>query len=105
MSCTYTTIVVQKIEIIDNQRDDNAAVNLARYEETASVVGPVGAAVKRGADRKTRPGRAGGCEAWKGRSRKAAEQPRDGVQVALSLKITHLQRFPRRCGACAIGGA
>ena len=65
-----------------HQRDDNAAVNLARYEETVSVVGPVGAAVKRGADRKTRPGRAGGCEAQKGRSRKAAEQPRDGVQVA-----------------------
>ncbi|MDT5078816.1 MAG: putative transposase [Mycobacterium sp.] len=65
-----------------HQRDDNAAVNLARYEETSSVVGPVGAAVKRGADRKTRPGRAGGCEARKGRSRKAAEQPRDGVHVA-----------------------
>lgn len=37
-----------------HQRDDCAAVNLARYEETPSVVGPVGAAVKRGADRKTR---------------------------------------------------
>ena len=49
---------------------------------TASVVGPVGAAVKRGADRKTGPGPAGGREARKGRSRKAAEQPRDGVQVA-----------------------
>ncbi len=34
-----------------NQRDDNAAINLARY----SPVGPVGASVKRGADRKTRP--------------------------------------------------
>jgi putative transposase len=65
-----------------HQRDDNAAVNLARYEDTVSVVGPVGAAVKRGADRKTRPGRAGGREARKGRSRKAAEQPRDGVRVA-----------------------
>jgi putative transposase len=65
-----------------HQRDDCAAINLARYEETVSVVGPVGAAVKRGADRKTRPGRAGGCEARKGRSRTAAEQPRDGVQVA-----------------------
>lgn len=64
-----------------HQRDDCAAINLARYEETPSVVGPVGAAVKRGADRKTRPGRAGGLEARKGRSRKAAEQPRDGVQV------------------------
>jgi putative transposase len=65
-----------------HQRDDNAAVNLARYEDTLSVVGPVGAAVKRGANRKTRPSRAGGREARKGRSRKAAEQPRDGVQVA-----------------------
>lgn len=65
-----------------HQRDDNAAINLARYEDTVSVVGPVGAAVKRGADRKTRPTRAGGREARKGRSRRAAEQPRDGVQVA-----------------------
>ncbi|WP_084260181.1 IS607 family element RNA-guided endonuclease TnpB, partial [Mycobacterium avium] len=65
-----------------HQRDDNAAINLARYEETISVVGPVGAAVKRGADRKTGPRPAGGCEARKGRSRTAAEQPRDGVQVA-----------------------
>jgi len=64
------------------QRDDNAAINLARYGETSGVVGPVGAAVKRGADPKTRPGRAGGCEARKGRSHPAAEQPRDGVQVA-----------------------
>ena len=65
-----------------HQRDDNAAVNLARYEEPSSVVGLVGAAVKRGADRKTGPRPAGGREARKGRSRKAAEQPRDGVQVA-----------------------
>jgi putative transposase len=65
-----------------HQRDDCAAINLARYEDTASVVGPVGAAVKRGADRKTRLSRAGGCEARKGRSHRAAEQPRDGVQVA-----------------------
>jgi putative transposase len=67
---------------VSHQRDDNAAVNLARYEEPVSVVGPVGAAVKRGADRKTGPGPAGGREARKGGSRKAAEQPRDGVQVA-----------------------
>jgi putative transposase len=65
-----------------HQRDDCAAANLARYQETPSAVGPVGAAVKRGADRKTRPSRAGGCEARKGRSPTAAEQPRDGVQVA-----------------------
>ncbi len=67
---------------VTHQRDDNAAVNLARYEETSSVVGLVGAAVKRGADHKTGPRPAGGREARKGRSRKAAEQPRDGVQVA-----------------------
>lgn len=65
-----------------HQRDDCAAINLARYEEVSSVVGPVGAAVKRGADRKTGPRPAGGREARKGRSRKAAEQPRDGVRVA-----------------------
>lgn len=65
-----------------HQRDDNASVNLARYEEPVSVVGPVGAAVKRGADRKTRPGRAGGREARKGTGHSAGEQPRDGVRVA-----------------------
>ena len=64
------------------QRDDCAAINLARYEDTSSVVGPVGAAVKRGADHKTRPSRAGGREARTRRSHPAAEQPRDGVQVA-----------------------
>ena len=68
-----------------HQRDDNAAINLARYEEPItgdSVVGPVGAAVKRGADRKTRTGRAGGREARKGTGLQAGEQPRDGVRVA-----------------------
>ena len=65
-----------------HQRDDNAAINLARWEEPATAVGPVGAAVKRGADRKTGPRPADGREARKGRSRKAAEQPRDGVRVA-----------------------
>jgi putative transposase len=49
-----------------HQRDDNAALNLARYEETVSVVGLVGAAVKRRADRKTGPRPAGGREARKG---------------------------------------
>jgi putative transposase len=68
-----------------HQRDDNAAINLARYEATAAVlaagsaVGPVGAAVKRGADPKTGPRPAGGREARKGSRRKSAEQPRDGV--------------------------
>jgi Putative transposase DNA-binding domain len=40
---------------ITHQRDDNAAINLARWEDAATAVGPVGAAVKRGADRKTGP--------------------------------------------------
>lgn len=67
-----------------HQRDDNAAINLARYEASTagvSVVSPVGAAVKRGADRKTGPRPAGGREARKESSRKTAEQPRDGVPV------------------------
>jgi putative transposase len=65
-----------------HQRDDNAAVNLARYEPPCagdSAVGLVRAAVKRRADRKAGPRPAGGDEARKGRSRTAAEQPRDGV--------------------------
>jgi putative transposase len=66
---------------VTHQRDDNAAINLARYEEPVSVVGP-GAAVKRGADRKTGPRPAGGREARKGTSQPAGEQPRDGVRVA-----------------------
>ncbi|ORA33925.1 IS607 family element RNA-guided endonuclease TnpB [Mycobacterium aquaticum] len=64
-----------------HQRDDNAAVNLARYEEPVSVVGPVRAAVKRGADRKTGPRPAGGDEARKGTGHPAGKQPRDGVRV------------------------
>ena len=67
-----------------HQRDDNAAVNLARYEPPVtgdSAVGPVGAAVKRGADRKTGPRPAGGREARKGASAMAGKQPRDGVPV------------------------
>jgi len=70
---------------VTHQRDDNAAINLARYEAAspagASVVGPVGAAVKRGADRKTGPRPAGGVEARKGSHHQVAEQPRDGVPV------------------------
>jgi putative transposase len=65
-----------------HQRDDNAAVNLARYEAPQpgnTALGPVRATVKRGADRKTRPSRAGGDEARKGPSRQAGKQPRDGV--------------------------
>jgi putative transposase len=65
-----------------HQRDDNAAINLARYEPPVtgeSAVGPVRAAVKRRAGRKTGPRPAGGDEARKGTSRQAGEQPRDGV--------------------------
>ena len=66
-----------------HQRDDNAAINLARYEPPPttgdSALGPVRAAVKRGADRKTRSRRAGGEETRKGPSRQAGKQPRDGV--------------------------
>jgi putative transposase len=72
---------------IRHQRDDNAAVNLARYEPRPgdSALGPVGATVKRGADRKTRPSRAGGDETRKGTSRQAGKQPRDGVLMGDSL--------------------
>jgi putative transposase len=65
-----------------HQRDDNAAINLARYEKPDpgdSVLGPVRATVKRRADRKTRPVRAGGDETQKRSSRQAGKQPRDGV--------------------------
>ncbi|MBO0831920.1 MAG: IS607 family element transposase accessory protein TnpB [Actinobacteria bacterium] len=74
-----------------HQRDDNAAINLARYQEPAAglagigTLGPVGAAVKRGADRNTRPRRAGGDETRKRTSRSAGEQPRDGVLMRSSL--------------------
>lgn len=64
----------------EHHRDDNAAINLARWQDNTSVVGPVGAAVKRGADRKTGPRPAGGDEARKGPSPTAGKQPRDGVQ-------------------------
>jgi putative transposase len=70
-----------------HQRDDNAAINLARYEPPLtgdSALGPVRAAVKRRADRKTRPRRAGGDETRKGPSRQAGKQPRDGVPVSES---------------------
>jgi putative transposase len=67
---------------LPHQRDDNAAVNLARWEEPDIAVGPVRAAVKRRADRKTGPRPAGGDEARKGTGHPAGEQPRDGVRVA-----------------------
>ena len=66
-----------------HQRDDNAAINLARYEPPTtgdSALGPVRAAVKRGADRKTRPRRAGGDEARKGPSHRLRNNPETGCQ-------------------------
>jgi putative transposase len=65
-----------------HQRDDTPR-STSRYEDASlpgdAAVGPVGAAVKRGADRKTGPGPAGGREARKGPSRQAGKHPRDGV--------------------------
>lgn len=66
---------------VRHQRDDNAAINLARYEHENSGVGPVRAADKRGAARKTGPRPADGHDTWKQRSHTTAEQPRDGVPV------------------------
>jgi putative transposase len=71
-----------------HQRDDNAAINLARYEPLTtgdSALGPVRATVKRGANRKTRLARAGGAETRKGPSQQAGKQPRDGVLAGDSL--------------------
>lgn len=66
-----------------HQRDDNAAINLARYAQAspagATVVGPVGVAVKLEPTVKTGPRPAGSREARKGSHSKVAEQPRDGV--------------------------
>jgi putative transposase len=70
---------------VAHDRDDNAAVNLARYEAPTtgdSAVGPVRAAVKRRADPKTKPRLAGGDETRKGERHPTLEQPRDGVRVA-----------------------
>ena len=61
------------------QRRDQPRTLRGHRIASDSAVGPVGVAVKRGADRKTGLGRAGGREARKGRSHQAAEQPRDGV--------------------------
>ena len=58
-----------------HRRDDNAAINLARYPGETAALGSVGAPVKRRADRKTRPRRAGGAEARKN----PPVQPREGV--------------------------
>ena len=71
-----------------HQRDDNAAINLARYEPLTtddSALGPVRATVKRGANRKTQLARAGGAETRKGPGRQARKQPRDGVLAGDSL--------------------
>jgi putative transposase len=64
-----------------HQRDDNAAINLARWQPVSGV-GPVGAADKRRTDHKTGPRPAGGNEARKRERHPTLEQPRDGVRVA-----------------------
>ncbi|TXI53780.1 MAG: transposase [Mycolicibacterium mageritense] len=66
--------------LTSHQRDECAAINLARYEDRPSVVGPVGAAVKRRADRKTEPGSAGGDEARKGTGQRPATNPETGCE-------------------------
>lgn len=66
---------------VTHQRDDNAAINLARYEQTHSVVGPVGAAVKRGANRKTWSSWAGGSEARKGTGHRPGNNPETGCDT------------------------
>ena len=58
-SATWTCVVCGN----RHDRDDNAAINLARYSE--GDVGAVGAPDKRGAERETRVVRAAGCEATK----------------------------------------
>ncbi len=72
---------------IGHQRDDNAAINLARYEEPRpgdSALGPVGATVKRGADRKTQPSRAGGNETRRDPADRLGNNPETGCQ-----RVTH----------------
>ena len=62
----------------DHQRDDNAAINLARYSGDLS---PVGAPVKRGAGCKTTSRGATGKDPRKRTSTHTGKQPRDGVRV------------------------
>ncbi|MGH9138807.1 MAG: IS607 family element RNA-guided endonuclease TnpB, partial [Acidimicrobiales bacterium] len=66
---------------VTHQRDDNAAINLARWQPPAGDLGSVGAPVKQGAGRKTRPRRAGGEDLRKRPAHPGGEQPRDGVPV------------------------
>jgi putative transposase len=56
------------------------ALDLQPLTTDDSDLGPVGAAVKRAADRKTRPRRAGGDETRKGPSHQAEKQPETGCQ-------------------------
>jgi hypothetical protein len=48
-----------------HDRDDNAAINLARWTPPSSDLGAVAAPVKRGAEHKTRPRRAVGLDTRK----------------------------------------
>jgi putative transposase len=65
---------------VTHQRDDNAAVNLARYEETSSVVGLVRAAVKRGADPKTGPRPAGAVKRGREPVNRLGNNPETGCK-------------------------
>jgi putative transposase len=60
----------------EHQRDDNAAINLAR----AASLGAVGASVKRGAGHKTGPRPAAGEDTRKGGS--ASAEPNNSVRSA-----------------------
>jgi putative transposase len=62
-----------------HQRDDNAAINLARYQ--ADDLSPVGVPVKRGAERQTGPRPAVGEDTRKRSTNPGGDQPRDGVQA------------------------
>ncbi|CCK58105.1 Putative methyltransferase/methylase [Mycobacterium canettii CIPT 140070010] len=96
---------------VTHQRDDCAAINLARYEEPVSVVGPVGAAVKRAAD--PRPGLAGQVAIKRGRqpATRPANNPemgcesrdhyrpltRNGIRMVEYIRVINYFRRPRRC--------
>jgi hypothetical protein len=69
---------------LDQSGDRPSGNNGNPYEPPPgdSALSPVGAAVKRGADHKTRTVLAGGDDTWKRRHRYlVAEQPRDGAPV------------------------
>jgi putative transposase len=64
---------------VAHQRDNNAAINLARYQ--TDDLSPVGAPVKRGAEHQTGPRPAVGQDTRKRSTEPGGDQPRDGVQA------------------------